>query len=398
MKNKLFYSNPITYVGFENCVKYAATVFSPELIVSANYTKNNYKSRAIPEFIERVGKYDCDAFLDRVEGINLFTEFMIFKNAVLHDNAPNVQLNMLEIKIIILALIYYSNSNSADSVACRNLLDIYNIDDPSFFEEASFFRFEFKGVLIPYRVVRFVLLTTLDGITAYSQASVIKCTRGLPRVFQKASISEIYYLFIEIRIIFFEGNSSRFYSICKHLISIAKKSDHDFFQRYNEFSRNYLTLSTASYSSDNLSQAEETIVNFQVYSSAKGINILLSDTESSSKSIVVLNAYIGFLTNELIRSLLSTKAKKHISFCSHQGINVKSFIVDVNKVNSLRDSFNLSFQNIREMHHELFKRFYISRWGVSSSEYNDWVSQFLLKSRYTISFYRNETLFLIYYL
>ncbi|OED36990.1 hypothetical protein AB834_02320 [PVC group bacterium (ex Bugula neritina AB1)] len=398
MKNTFFFSNSITYVGFDNCVKYAAIVFSPELIVSTHYTKNNYQSRAIPEFIKRVVEFDCDTLMGSMGGINLFTEFIIFKNTVLQGNAPNVQLNILEIKIIILALVYYSNSNSAEGVDCRNFLDIYDIDDPSFFEESPFFRFEFKDVLVPYSIVRFVLLTTLDGMSVHSQASIIEESRGLPRVLQNSRVSGIYFLVKEIRITFFEDVKSRFYPISKYLLSMSKKSNHNFFQHYNGFSFDYLTISTTYYSGDTLRQLEKTNVNFQVYSSVKGINALLSDVNSSSKGIIVLNAYIDFLTNELLRSLVSTKAKKYISFCPHQGININSFIVDVNKVNSLRECFSSSFLNIREIHYGLLKRFYIGQMGISSSEYNEWVRKCLLKSRYTISFYRNKILFLMCFL
>lgn len=389
MKSFLACPNLITYQGFRNCVEYAEKVFDAKLKVPIDCSENNFKFNAIPGFIKKLEEFDSSALLKKPNGFQLVSEFVLFKKRILSGNAPNIQLIIPEIRLVILALIYYRDTGDADTMACRNVLDKYDRSNSLFFEESSFFKVEVGGISIPFSIVRFVLLTTLDGISSYNQASIIQYTGGLNSVIPEASFFKVYSVVIQVRGDFFEGRESKFYLISKYLIKSYKKSNVDFYQYSTISDYNDKKITFRSYSSLNFQGFSEFKITVRVPTTITGFDTL---SLMSSKRLKVLQAYTDFLVLKLSREIISNVVATNNTFFCYPGVSINSFVVNANNVNLLEKCFKLSFFTIRERHYELFKQFYIKNKLVSNSEYEGWVNQSLCRSRYTISFYRNDWL------
>ncbi|OED35873.1 hypothetical protein AB834_03690 [PVC group bacterium (ex Bugula neritina AB1)] len=396
MKNSLFYTSPITYNGFKSCVKYAEAVFDSELGVSVIYTRNNFKLQAIPDFIGKVKAFDSHSLINKPNGFSLFIEFKLFKNSILSGNVPDVQLNVPEIRITMLTLIYYMSSDVANNLACCNVLDKYDISNPLFFEEASFFKVNVGNVSIPFRVVKFVLLTTLEGISSHNQASTIHYTGDITQVLSKASLSKIHSIVNVIRATFFEGPQSRFYLISKYLQDLFERSDSSFFQYSSILKFNLINVETIYYNYLSFDMFEKSDLKVRVPFFTADSKTFFS--KSSPKDFAVLKAYSDFLVIGLYQDLLYNEVASKRQLSCFRGIGPDSFIVNANKVKSLEKYFKLSFNRIREKHYDFFKPFYINQGLVSPAEYSERIDKSLLKSNYSISFYRNNYLFLSYYI
>lgn len=348
---KPFYnSQPLSYEGFKNCVKYASVHFDSSFNISSKFSETNFMDTVIKDFIKKLKSYDINLFSKRPYGSHKMLEFCIFRDSVISGKVPILRLKFTDPRLVILAIV----SSDDELMTYCNIVEDPSKNYKDFSIQDPFFSLlEFKNKAFFFEAVRFIVLSTVGGINSSQQAGII--TEAYIKVVQhdndiNACKTGLIYNFVEIIREKFFGHSRPYnlHSSIKSLKGLFKHSEVKFFNDINVgnksrvvkcFKFDPLVGSAALTFKEVLF---EPITFFDVPADYPPIKC--------SSEFFLLRVYCEFLTvkfHEYIYDKVESDDNGTFTFCLEDGIG--SCLVDANNAFTLSSYFDLSLNYIHNL-------------------------------------------------
>lgn len=374
----------LTFQGFENCVEYAENSFYPDLRVARDYTKEDYMLKAKQEFFHNIKTASKSHILD-IGGFNLLNEFNLFKNGLVYrGQSPYVQVNLLELKFTILSII----SNDSKFITTCNLqhdTDITHWGNDPFLHSGGFI---IDDAPLPFRAMKFVVLTSLNGMSIEDQAITLYKTNltyfnknktyNLNKIIMNVEITR--EMFLTFYSDFFKS------SINKFLGEIFKDPSNKFIQ------------DSRFYFNKTCSVDYKGFCDFELKDMKLSFNESIPIESSNVDSIIaehpfsILNIYCDFMVIKWYEALFHQINREDRIFC-YPGSDKNSFVVNANHVQVFQSNVKQAFIKVYHINTELLKGVLKASTHSQFSRRGVWFIDGILKAQRVVSFRRNIPLY-----
>ncbi|OED35935.1 hypothetical protein AB834_03525 [PVC group bacterium (ex Bugula neritina AB1)] len=387
MKKKIplrFRGGSLTYHGFKNCIEYAEEAFYPDLKTSRDYTPRDYRGAAIRDFFHNLEKADKSHILD-IGGFSLLQEFNAFKHELIDLSiSPYVQVNLLELRFIILSII----SKDSKFLTTCNLLhdtDVSHWGNDPFLDSGGFI---IDYAPLPFRAMKYVVLTTINGVNIQDQVTTLHKTNLLDiRGGKRIGFEEIIKKVKATRDIFFEFYSIFFRSsVNDFLCNIFKDPSNKFIQN----SRLYFNKTQPVVNLKGFCDGEVRDI-FLSFEDSVPIDSSNVDSILSEHSFSILNVYCDFLVMKFYEELFNKVVRENKIFF-YPASDQNSFMVSANHVNTFQSHVKASFMTVYQMNAEILDGVLASQDDPISSA-NSWFRRGITNAKRVVSFRRHIPLF-----
>ncbi|OED35872.1 hypothetical protein AB834_03685 [PVC group bacterium (ex Bugula neritina AB1)] len=379
-----YQTDRLTFKGFESCVEYAENAFYPDFRVARDYTKKDYILRAKQEFFRNVEGASKSHILD-IGGFDLLREFNFFKNGLVYrDQSPYVQVNLLELKFTILSII----SNDSKFINTCNLQydnDISHWGNDPFLHSGGFI---IDDAPLPFRAMKFVVLTSLNGISIEDQAITLYKTNLVyfneDKVYDLNKIIKNVYvtrkMFLTFYSIFFKS------SINKFLGEMFKDSSNDFIQNSRFYSNKICSVDFKGFCDLELKDMN---LSFKESIPIDSSNV---DLITAEHQFSILNIYCDFMVIKWYEELLNKIITENKILC-YPGSDKNSFIVNANHIKILQSHVKYSFIKVYQINVKLLKGVLAASTESQFSKTGSWFIDGIRKAKRVFSFRRHIPLF-----
>ncbi|OED36992.1 hypothetical protein AB834_02330 [PVC group bacterium (ex Bugula neritina AB1)] len=353
-------SQPLSYEGFKNCVRYAAVKFGFNFSISSKFSENNFRDTIIKDFALKLKAFDINVFDTRPNGLRQKKEFCIFRDSIVSDNTPILKLKFIDPRFTIPAILSFDSRLIAyckfikDSGSSERL----SINDPFFLHLGV------NNKTFYFDAFRFVVLSTIGGLDYINQVSII--SEAYSEAFPHDNKPEVVTIDLirnfttQIHNTFFNDPNRSLYKVNESLIRLFKYSE---VKAFNNIEVGNISKKISCFKIDPLICSVNIIskeISYESYGFFESSNFRFA-TKGYSSDFDPLKVYCEFLTVKFYEHIFSrVKVEKKFIFFLEDSI--QSCLVDANNAQTLSSYFDWSLHNIYNLNLDVMTYFDLT-WG-----------------------------------
>ncbi|OED35937.1 hypothetical protein AB834_03535 [PVC group bacterium (ex Bugula neritina AB1)] len=351
-----FNSQPLSYEGFKNCIRYASAKFGLKLFdhPRSKFSARNFKNTALKKFIYILEAFDLNTFDNIPNGFRRMEEFCVFRDSIISGNSPILKLKFIDPRFTILAIISFDHEliTYCNLVKKSSNSKKLSITDPFF----SHLRVNDKEFY--FTAVKFVLLSTVGGINCFKQVDTI--IEAYTKAFCYDGNSDIFKVNIITNFVasihqkFFENPNSKIYDSNQALIRLFKYSE---VNAFNDIDVNTVSKKIKCFTLDPLICGVDVTLKKISYEYPGFFEVSNNRfVIKGSSDFNPLKHYCEFLTIKFYEDIFN-RVETEGEFIFFLEDDIQSCLVDANNSNTLSSYFDSSLNNAHRLNLSVIANF-----------------------------------------